>query len=428
MWSPDKTVNRTFCVPEFGHTKFPFFLGIFFLRGGKVRNLNLMGKKDKNKDTKKQKQKSKCSSPFCTNFSTSTLCKSCKQRGRALKVVIPDPPKPCTGVTDPELIKFFNYYWKTEMYSNNNLVAVSRSGNIEIIGCSKSVRKAEICSSCYFVKDKIARKFELCKSELIVAHEDLPEYFQVKIHQLNAKVQQCELALQQSQQTVHELVEKNFELRKQKHPLSFLLDAVLKKEPEYDQSFNAHFVKTQFECILNNDGRAVEWSDTMKHFSSSIMFYGGERTLQFLRGMAYQHQGRHGSLGIDLKKVNMFLPAPSTLQSCHPHVEIYPGIDFEPLKDIDPLQRVGGIHADEMDIRDGLVLEPKTNSVIGAVNGVLDAKEAMTFLEQNKEPDKILATKVLQLFYVSIDGSVILPIGYIPTQSVDSDQMADIMK
>jgi len=94
----------------------------------------------------------------------------------------------------------------------------------------------------------------------------------------------------------------------------------------------------------------------MIHFASSIKFHGGQRTLDLLRGNATQLCGNTGG------------SSKSTLNNHFPHVDPYPKPpNYQQLRTSFSTkgQNIGGLHFDEMDIREGVLYDKKGHQIIG---------------------------------------------------------------
>jgi hypothetical protein len=93
-----------------------------------------------------------------------------------------------------------------------------------------------------------------------------------------------------------------------------------------------------------------------------------------------------------------------------------------------------------MEIRAGLVYSKFTGQLIGKnctqvrstdeIPGLARGPVAERDIDSVKEEDveKGLAKKVMQLFWVSLDGSVAFPIGYYPTRGATANWMAGVFE
>ncbi len=128
-----------------------------------------------------------------------------------------------------------------------------------------------------------------------------------------------------------DLTKKLEESQPKKPAICNLMEAVCKKYPDYEETFNHLFIYQQLECVWASDSRAFRWHPTIRRFTESIVFEGGQRVLNLLRGRANQTKGSHGPLKFGLKDFNLYLPALSSLTSHHMHIDPYPKIDLSKL-------------------------------------------------------------------------------------------------
>jgi len=141
-----------------------------------------------------------------------------------------------------------------------------------------------------------------------------------------------------------------------------------------------------------------------------------------LRGMANRGFGRSGHLPIDSKNWGIFLPSNSTLQGYTPPVKVYEGISEENLSWVleamkGSKNKLGGIVFDEMEIRKGLTFRNSTREIIGLAEGAVKEKE-ISSLQKEDIKDR-LATHILKAYFVSTDGKVSIPIGFLPMKGMN---------
>jgi hypothetical protein len=112
------------------------------------------------------------------------------------------------------------------------------------------------------------------------------------------------------------------------------------------------------------------------------------------------------------------LPNISSIKNHVPPVDPYQSLLPEQFKQIQKMlpeqQRIGGLVFDEIEIRAGVCYLQHTGCLIGFDVPVLE-KNVRTFLDQNKQPENCIAKKVLQVFFVSLDGTISLPLCFFPT-------------
>jgi len=83
---------------------------------------------------------------------------------------------------------------------------------------------------------------------------------------------------------------------------------------------------------------------------------------------------------------------------------------------------------DEMEIRHGLTFIPYTNQLIGLIRGPVRVNEVDSMTWDVGEVQKEQATKAFQVFFVSTDGSVCVPLGFKPTDSIDGEGAFKLLK
>jgi len=88
----------------------------------------------------------------------------------------------------------------------------------------------------------------------------------------------------------------------------------------------------------------------------------------------------------------------------------------------------GGLVFDEMEIRHGLTFVPYTNQLIGLWKGPVAVSEIDTMTWEQGDIQEQMATKAFQLFFVSTDGSVCVPLGFKATDSIDGEGAFELLK
>lgn len=151
--------------------------------------------------------------------------------------------------------------------------------------------------------------------------------------------------------------------------------------------------------------------------------------LDDLRGKAFTDQKSAGDLFVDLKKFGIFLPANSTLRNYLPPVKPYSKIDakvVEQVKASFPETKCALLAWDEIEIRSGLVFNPHTKELVGKWDSAIPEKgvESHDWLNMNAQ----LATHVLQLFLVSLDGTASYPFAFLPMREISGQKMFEIVK
>jgi len=164
-----------------------------------------------------------------------------------------------------------------------------------------------------------------------------------------------------------------------------------------------------------NNVKGFRWNTDIMHWVTSLSFHGGARALEIIRGKGCQ--GKE-SLIVDPKEWCLILPDVSSIKNhilpVDPYQELLPGW-IQQLQNMLPFgKRVGGLVFDEIEIRAGLCYLKRTGRLIGFSTPVSE-RNIKTFLEQHKKPEERIAKKVFQVFFVSLDGTISLPLCFYPT-------------
>ena len=94
-----------------------------------------------------------------------------------------------------------------------------------------------------------------------------------------------------------------------------LLKNVLLTNKDFNQScFLYQLIEQQLLCLQTAKGRSFQWDPAIVHWTMSLQYYGGQQTIDLLRGKTFQGQHSHGKLTVDPYQCNLFLPATSTLR------------------------------------------------------------------------------------------------------------------
>jgi hypothetical protein len=102
-----------------------------------------------------------------------------------------------------------------------------------------------------------------------------------------------------------------------------------------------------------------------------------------------------------------------------PYINPYEGIQEKRCKQISQMFSANEIHEgglvfDEIEIRKGLVYLTSTGRIIGLVDGNITEKQVDQF--SSIQLEKKLATKILQVFFVSSNGKICCPPGIFSKQ------------
>lgn len=316
-------------------------------------------------------------------------------------------------------------YWGKDVIIGNSILAQGDESSTFIIqGClhqSVGNKGALHCPNCC---EKIAsiqqKKRDIEATNEPIFYQGMPSYWKEKIVALEESVQSLRTQLHQSLKQ---------EKKEEPNELVAKLELLLKNKPRYAETFNYRFLLKQVECASRDSARGNRWGQEMLDFADTIAFLGGARTLDFLRGKATQGLGGQGSLPNSIEDHNLYLPAESTLQSHHQNIDVYPTLDFSDLKlQLSLSACIGGLHFDEIDIREGLAFGPN-NTLIGTTLNGIKEKDVLTFYDENKGkiPSKI-ANRVFQIFYVALDGSACIPIHYIPSRDLSAEKAFSYIK
>ena len=211
-----------------------------------------------------------------------------------------------------------------------------------------------------------------------------------------------------------------------------LVKRVLREKPEWIESFNYVFVKSQLENILSPDGRGVRWNAALLNFAMSIQFYGGQRVLDLLIGHGHgTTQRKCGSLPRDVPNFNLFLPSNSTVRGYTSFIDPYENSDEMMAKKLAcmfekaGLPREGGIVTDEIDIRSGVIFLKSSGQLLG-LEHLLSVYDVNHSTKDTMEGG--LAKKVLQFFFVDNTGNISIPMGYLPTVGATGKFLFDSVK
>lgn len=202
-----------------------------------------------------------------------------------------------------------------------------------------------------------------------------------------------------------------------------LLNRVLASEKLKPTDFLFVLIKSQLECISKEtfsggyhfDSRIIAWAE-------SIHYFGGKLTYDIIRGKGNEGKGSRGKISLSVDDWCLFLPGSSTLRAHLPVVNPYEGISEERIEVISRLVLEEceipsvGLIFDEMEIRHGLVYKKSDGRLIGRVAGPWPEYNVENLDEATLQDS--LATHVLQIFLVSTDSSVTVPLGYFPTRGV----------
>jgi len=176
-----------------------------------------------------------------------------------------------------------------------------------------------------------------------------------------------------------------------------------------------------FLRILEDCAKRRRWNDKLYHFCISLRFHCGKGGYNFIKG--------------DKRTYNIPLPSVAQLKRKQGPI-IYDqelSIEFiqtivnnlrKKLKDRGILICEGGIVFDEMEIRAGVVYDKRQGLLIGLINGLVKERDVDTVNILNLLQQ--LGKKVLQIFFISSDGSISVPLCYYLTKELDGEKLAKI--
>ncbi|EFA77506.1 hypothetical protein PPL_12108 [Heterostelium album PN500] len=179
------------------------------------------------------------------------------------------------------------------------------------------------------------------------------------------------------------------------------------------------FTKEQLQYI-NAKNKGHRWSDMMLDFAHSLRFYGkGKGVINYIRGETQ-----------DPNAINLKLPGISVLNYNAAPTCIY--LDEEDIKTnysilsnscSDPKQKIGGLVYDEMEISHGLYFNERKDQIYGLAKHPITRENFRDYIHLPQQNiSGLLAKKVIQFFYVSLDGTISVPIARFPTTSITVDQ------
>ena len=212
-----------------------------------------------------------------------------------------------------------------------------------------------------------------------------------------------------------------------------LLQQTFKENKINENLFIYKFIETQLSCLLLDDARAFRWDSTLVHWATTIQYHGGQKLLNIIRGEALQFQGKNGSLKVVKEKWGLFLPSVSTLKHYKHYVRPYLNNLEEQCKNISRIllnssDKTGGLVFDEMEIRHGLTYLKSTGRILGLVLGELFEENIHEFLLQNEDILSLIGKTVMQVFFISTNGLVSIPIWYFLSNKTTGESVFNQIK
>jgi len=198
------------------------------------------------------------------------------------------------------------------------------------------------------------------------------------------------------------------------HELVQLVHKAISKSEDVKTSWVYQVVTVQLRWLTSDSSR-MEWPLDYLHWSYSLHFYGGQRVMDYLRGKAYQGQGK-GKLENDPQQWCLYFPSTSTLRSHLPPVNVYAGIADSSIEKLGKaMDRKGTVKKvvlsfDEMEVRSGLIYLKSKGVFVGATKIIKEEEATEQLISQLASS---IVRYVFQIFATSLDGSATWPLGYL---------------
>lgn len=236
------------------------------------------------------------------------------------------------------------------------------------------------------------------------------------------------------------------------------------KEERTGIPFYIEMVHAQLKNAMKSRSQGIRWTKDIISFGLSLQYAGGDQLIDLLRGYPFlsersnnqdihdgdlttedstkqtsNEEGRrnqceripvnvlgtktkvhHCSGKLNHQAINMFFPSNSTLRGYLPPTTGYEGFTENCLSALKKavernpkFPKNGGIIADEMEIRHGLVFLRYCGLLVGHVDGPIAEKNVQQYVGVPMQEKQ--AKRVLQLFYISFDGTVTWPLAFFPS-------------
>lgn len=209
-----------------------------------------------------------------------------------------------------------------------------------------------------------------------------------------------------------------------KDPIFKYLERIWKEYPDFNNSFIYKFFSQQLKALLASY-RGTRWDKDIIEFAKSIRFLGGAAVINFMRGQQHRGQGKNIQSKRSLHQFALFLPPVSTIQRHLIPVAPYIGVHLSRIQHIIEKAAIldkkllGGIISDEIEIMKGLIYTSSKKAVYGLEKGPITVDNVDHYLSlDNEMVQEELASKVLMTFFVSLDGTMSVPLGCFPTTSI----------
>eukprot|EP01130_Rhizamoeba_saxonica_P006147 TRINITY_DN243_c0_g1_i8.p1 TRINITY_DN243_c0_g1~~TRINITY_DN243_c0_g1_i8.p1 ORF type:complete len:535 (+),score=79.01 TRINITY_DN243_c0_g1_i8:469-2073(+) len=235
-------------------------------------------------------------------------------------------------------------------------------------------------------------------------------------------------------------------LEKNEHDvMSDLVREVLDSNPNYKNTFHYKLMLSQLLCVNKKSTNNFKWDPDIIQFCLTLSYFGGKKVYNLARGKAGVFKKKNGTNKYQINRSDwcLFLPSMNTLKKYIPPVNVYRSIDDcgDRIKETaDSMRRndqervlIGGISGDEIEISPGLRYIESLHGVIGLSLGIVHEID----IDHIKYSDVLpgLAKKVMQFFFVSVEGDICVPFHYVPTGGLSGqdyfnliDKMVDIFE
>lgn len=207
-----------------------------------------------------------------------------------------------------------------------------------------------------------------------------------------------------------------------------LSERILKKEhPLYD------LLDDQIKCLEHaNDHQAVQRYNPVSYYLSTLLQHtGGAKAIDIITGAPFLGTGQRGKRPVDVSKVMLFLPRPSTTRRMFPSFSPYFELSKPQLNTVakafgDGCKEIG-IVLDEAELRSNVYYYRNTHQLVGFQGGPIFECD----VEKKLDPNNIehaLVKGVYALIGVTSDGSAAFPIGtYATNGSTSGPDLAKVI-
>jgi hypothetical protein len=195
--------------------------------------------------------------------------------------------------------------------------------------------------------------------------------------------------------------------------LALMLNDLQTKHP--GNAFLFSLLEQQFKCLLCNNAKGFQWSEDIIHWTTSLTFFGRVRALEIVHGKGCQ---ANGSFDVDPKDWCLVLPNISSIKN---HVPLLSHINHSFLNSSNKFRRcfqsssgLGALFL--MKLKSELEYVTFSTLVVSLALMFLCWKRMLelSWIKISNQRTA-LQKKVLQVFFVSLDGTISLPLCFFPT-------------